>query len=68
MEWTNPQYAAMVEEIRHREATQPRAQCGRCQGRGTVFLPAAFGGTCVTCPPCDGQGTRPAPFRGFVMA
>lgn len=68
MEWTDPKYRPMVESIRRRQADTPRVRCVRCKGRGMVFLSDAAGGTETTCLPCGGDGTCPAPFRGFVMA
>ncbi|GAA1911586.1 hypothetical protein GCM10009753_49200 [Streptantibioticus ferralitis] len=68
MEWIDPRYAPLVEEFRRQEADAPQMRCRRCDGRGTLFLPNAFGGTRVKCPPCDGEGVMSVPFRGFIMA
>ncbi|MEU1625256.1 hypothetical protein ABZ746_07965 [Streptomyces sp. NPDC020096] len=66
MEWINPKYAQVVEDLRQRQAAAPATQCARCQGRGTVLLPATHGGTRVKCPPCEGKGSQPDGFRMFV--
>lgn len=68
MEWIDPKYAHVVEGLRQRQAAAPAAQCKRCQGRGTVFLPATHGGTRVKCPPCEGKGHQPGGARMFITS
>ena len=65
MDWTNPEYADMIAEVRRIEADTPRSVCPRCKGHGTFRAP---GMATERCRPCNGSGTQAARFRGFVMS